>query len=54
MKVEEKENNIILTMSEQELWDLRLDLIEKVILKRDTGRPTHLLALYSLLCTTEA
>lgn len=54
MKVEEKEGKIILSMSEQELWDLRTDLIEKVILKRDTEQPTHLLALYSLLCTTEA
>lgn len=40
-------------MTEQELIDLRVDIVERVILKRKTGDPEHIFQLYNILSKVE-
>ena len=53
MKVEVKNNDFILTLSEKELIGLRIDIVEHVIIKRAKGTPVWLEGLYKVLAHVE-
>jgi len=44
---------IVLVMTAKELIDLRVDILERLILKRNTSNPEHVFALYQTLCKME-
>lgn len=53
MRIDERQGKYLLSMTEQELIDLRIDIVERVILKRKTGDPEHVYKLYKVLCKVE-
>ena len=53
LKVETKNNDFILTLSEKELIGLRIEIVEYVILKRAKGTPVWLEGLYKVLAHVE-
>jgi len=53
LRIEERQGKYLLSMTEKELIDLRIDIVERVILKRKTGDPEHVYELYNVLCKVE-